>query len=211
MAVLSVDELKALWIQAGGNPQNAAIAAAVALAESAGRTDAGPTNGNGSVDRGLWQINSSHGSLSTFDPLGNARAAVQLSNNGANWQPWCTAYTDGACGTKGGAYNLTAGSSVAKFLGKAGATGTVSGGGVAAGAAAGGTIGAAAAAADASAIDATINGFQANILMFFNVILNNVFYAFVAAVGVVALIIGLIMMSKDSVVGAAVGALKRAI
>lgn len=208
MAVLSVDEIKALWIQAGGNPQNAAIAAAVALAESAGKTDAAPVNGNGSVDRGLWQINSVHGAQSTLDPLGNARAAVAISDNGANWKPWCTAYTDGACGSKGGAYNLTSGSSVAKFLGKAGATGTVSAGGVAAqGAAAGGALG----AADAAAIDATINGFEANILMFFNVILNNAFYAFVAVGGVAALIIGLIMMSKDSVVGAAVGALKRAI
>ena len=39
-------------------------------------------NGNGTVDRGYWQINSVHGSLSTYGAAGNARAAVLISGNG---------------------------------------------------------------------------------------------------------------------------------
>ena len=36
-----------------------------------------------------------HGSLSTYDPLGNAKAAVIISDDGTNWTPWTT-YTSGA-------------------------------------------------------------------------------------------------------------------
>ena len=46
-------------------------------------------------ERGYWQINTNHGSLSTYDPLGNARAAVIISANGTNWHPWTT-FTSGA-------------------------------------------------------------------------------------------------------------------
>jgi hypothetical protein len=97
-------QLEGIWIQAGGNPQYAAIAAAIATAESSGNSQASNTNSNGSVDRGLWQINSSNGAGSSFDIMTNARTAVSMSNNGVNWRPWCTAYSDGACGTKGGCY-----------------------------------------------------------------------------------------------------------
>lgn len=86
----SYAQLEGIWIQAGGNPQSAAIAAAVAMAESGGHSGASNTNTNGSVDRGLWQINSVHGTQSTFDIMGNARAAVAISNNGGNWSPWVT-------------------------------------------------------------------------------------------------------------------------
>lgn len=120
----SFDQLKALWIQAGGNPAAAAIAAAVALAESGGRPEAFNGNGGKSQDRGLWQINSVHGAQSTFDPMGNARAAVAISNNGTNWKPWCTAWSDGACGTKGGKFDPTGSSPSGKRLG-AGGGGTV--------------------------------------------------------------------------------------
>lgn len=92
---LSYGQLEQLWINAGGNPAKAAIAAAIAMAESGGRQNAKNVNTNGSIDRGYWQINSSHGSLSTFDALGNARAAISISNNGANWGPWVT-YNSGA-------------------------------------------------------------------------------------------------------------------
>ena len=52
-------------------------------------------NTNGTVDRGLWQINSIWGGLSTYDAAGNARAAVQISHDGADWRPWTT-YQTGA-------------------------------------------------------------------------------------------------------------------
>jgi Lysozyme like domain len=91
----SYAQLEGIWIQAGGNPQYANIAAAVAMAESGGNSAAYDNDSNGSVDRGLWQINSVHGTQSTFDVMGNARAAVAISNNGTTWSPWVT-YQTGA-------------------------------------------------------------------------------------------------------------------
>lgn len=83
-----------LWTQIGGNPAVANLAAAVALAESGGNSAASNHNTNGTIDRGLWQINSIHGALSTFDAAGNARAAKVISGNGSDWSPW-VAYTNG--------------------------------------------------------------------------------------------------------------------
>lgn len=117
MPKLNRQEIESLWVQAGGNPQQASAASAIAMAESGGDTDSkNDRNSNGSIDRGLWQINSIHGSLSTFDPLANARAAVSISKNGSNWRPWCVAWSDGACG---GTFMGT-GAPVLKFLGLGG-------------------------------------------------------------------------------------------
>lgn len=114
MAKLTRQQIESLWVQAGGNPQNASAASAIAMAESGGDSDStNSSNSNGTIDRGLWQINSVHGSLSSFDPLANARAAVSISANGANWKPWCVAWSDGACG---GTF-MGAGAPVLKFLG----------------------------------------------------------------------------------------------
>jgi hypothetical protein len=85
--------LAKLWTSAGGNPGSAHLAAAVALAESGGNPNALNHNTNGTVDRGLWQINSIHGNKSVFDPMGNARAAVSISSNGGSWVPWVTYHT----------------------------------------------------------------------------------------------------------------------
>jgi hypothetical protein len=71
------------------------MAAAIALAESGGSADAKNVNTDGSIDRGLWQINSVHGGQSTFDPIANVKAAINISNNGKSWSPWVT-YTTGA-------------------------------------------------------------------------------------------------------------------
>lgn len=83
-------QLRQIWINAGGNPLAAPTAAAVAQAESGGGVNSYNTNKNGSTDKGLWQINSVHGTQSTFDVQANARAAVAISNNGQNWKPWTT-------------------------------------------------------------------------------------------------------------------------
>jgi hypothetical protein len=88
-------QLEQLWMQAGGPRSSAATAAAVAMAESSGNPSASNRNSNGTIDRGLWQINSTHGALSTFDPAGNARAAVKLSRYGGSWAPW-SVYKSGA-------------------------------------------------------------------------------------------------------------------
>ena len=88
---LSCGGLEALWVKAGGSPAVEVTAASIAMAESGGNQFATGTVG----ERGYWQINPVNGSLSTYDPYGNARAAVIMSGNGTTWAPWTT-YTSGA-------------------------------------------------------------------------------------------------------------------
>jgi LysM repeat protein len=83
--------LEELWEEAGGSDAQAVTAASIAMAESSGQQYATGAAG----ERGYWQINPDHGSLSTYDPLGNAQAAVIISGDGTNWTPWTT-YTSGA-------------------------------------------------------------------------------------------------------------------
>ena len=83
--------LERLWEAAGGSRGEAFTAAEIAMAESGGRQYATNTNGGRSTDRGFWQINdAAHGSLSTYDALGNAKAAVLISHDGTDWFPWVT-------------------------------------------------------------------------------------------------------------------------
>jgi hypothetical protein len=87
----SCSGLESLWEQGGGSSGEAFMAAEIAMAESGGNPNAvSPTD-----DFGLWQINGSHGSMATLDPLGNARAAVSISDDGSDWGAWTT-YTSGA-------------------------------------------------------------------------------------------------------------------
>ena len=87
----SCSGLEQLWEEAGGSSGTAFMAAEIAMAESGGNPNAvSPTD-----DFGLWQINGSHGSMATLDPLGNARAAVAISGGGSSWGAWTT-YTTGA-------------------------------------------------------------------------------------------------------------------
>ena len=88
---LSCPGLEELWEEAGGASAEAVMAASIAMAESSGQQYATGTVG----ERGYWQINPNHGALSTYDPLGNAKAAVIISADGTNWTPWTT-YTSGA-------------------------------------------------------------------------------------------------------------------
>ena len=89
---LSCSGLEALWETAGGAHSEAFIAAEIAMAESGGNQFAlSPTN-----DYGYWQINGSHGpAMATFNPMGNAKAAIAISDDGHNWGAWTT-YTSGA-------------------------------------------------------------------------------------------------------------------
>jgi hypothetical protein len=98
--ILGCAQLEALWKEAGGSPSAAFFAAEIARAESGGDPGATDDDGNGTVDRGLWQINSTWGSASTYDVLGNARSAVSISRDGADWSPWVTyqrGMEDGQC------------------------------------------------------------------------------------------------------------------
>src|ERR1700761_9381722 len=83
--------LQSLWEEAGGSSGTAFMAAEIATAESGGNPNAvSPTD-----DFGLWQINGSHGSMATLDPLGNAHAAISISDDGHDWGAWTT-FTSGA-------------------------------------------------------------------------------------------------------------------
>jgi hypothetical protein len=98
---LSFDQIQSLWIQNGGNAAWAPLAAAIAIAESGGNTVAlNNTPATGDYSVGLWQINY-FGNLLTgrtqqfgspialqSDPNAQAKAAIALSGNGANWGPW---------------------------------------------------------------------------------------------------------------------------
>lgn len=88
---LGCSSLEELWEEGGGSPAQAVTAASIAMAESSGQQFATGAAG----ERGYWQINPDHGSLSTYDPLGNAKAAVIISDDGTNWTPWTT-FTSGA-------------------------------------------------------------------------------------------------------------------
>jgi TP901 family phage tail tape measure protein len=93
--------LEALWIEAGGSPATAKIAASIALAESGGsvgsKGDVG-MGGSGPTSFGLWQVHTpAHPQYSASklasDPLYNARAAVAIASGG--FGPWTT-YKTGA-------------------------------------------------------------------------------------------------------------------
>jgi LysM repeat protein len=87
---LGCSGLEALWEDAGGSHAAAFMAAEIAMAESGGRQYAlSPTD-----DYGYWQINGSHGpAMATFDAYGNARAAIAISGDGTDWEPWTTFVT----------------------------------------------------------------------------------------------------------------------
>jgi hypothetical protein len=95
---LSVAEIGSFAAKAGFSGTALAMAIAVALAESNGNPDATDFDGNGTVDRGLWQINSVHTQFSPacdYGPLCAAKAAFSISAGGTDWEPWVT-YQQGA-------------------------------------------------------------------------------------------------------------------
>lgn len=108
MSVLSFQQLEDLWIQAGGSPSLASEMAAIAEAESGGRSDVlnnNPSTGDYSV--GPWQINY-YGNLAPSrtarygtpdalraNPLLDAKAAVDLAAGGKGLHNWST-WTSGA-------------------------------------------------------------------------------------------------------------------
>lgn len=92
-------QLEHLWIKNGGSKKLAPTMAAIALAESHGNINARHVNSNGSVDQGLWQINSSNQQLyrgkNIFNPNVNAHAAIQLAEHSGNGLKNWTTYTSG--------------------------------------------------------------------------------------------------------------------
>lgn len=101
---LTFDQVENYWIQAGGNPQSAAMAAAVADAESGLNPNASRVNPDGTVGVGLWLVPQNGTPPGSTDPLASARATLQLSNNGTDWTQWCSTWSDNNCGQNGGTY-----------------------------------------------------------------------------------------------------------
>lgn len=101
---MSYADVENTWIQAGGNPQAAAMAAAVADASSGLNPNVSRTNPDGSTSVGLWLLPTNGTPVGSTDPLANARAAIQLSNNGADWKQWCVTWSDNNCGCDNGTY-----------------------------------------------------------------------------------------------------------
>lgn len=99
----SIPQISQYAANAGIKGVDALITAvAIALAESSGNELATHTNSNGSIDTGLWQINSIHKKVHPNwtipwlqNPTNNAQAMAIVSNNGTNWRPWTT-YNSGS-------------------------------------------------------------------------------------------------------------------
>lgn len=103
---MTFEQIRELWLVNYGAPEWADTMAAIALAESGGRTDA--HNATPPDDSyGLWQINylgklnaprtERYGTPEQLlaDPDRQARAAIDISSNGRNLRPWST-FTNGA-------------------------------------------------------------------------------------------------------------------
>ena len=88
-------QLEQLWVQAGGDPADAAVMAALALQQSGGDPTAVNHSDPNGGSWGLWQING--GNSSILDPLANAKAAVAMFRQDG-LSPWSTVNTYDAQG-----------------------------------------------------------------------------------------------------------------
>jgi hypothetical protein len=93
---VTVFEIAAAWLDAGGNPRAVVDAVCVALAESGG--DPAHTGPSGQVGVfGVWYPPGSSRLSPDLDLRAipaNAAAAVELSRNGSTWQAWRSAWSD---------------------------------------------------------------------------------------------------------------------
>lgn len=98
MAPLSDGQLASVARYGGFSLEESKVAVAIMLAESGGDPAAVNRNRNGSIDRGVFQINSIHGAKfpgNLHDPLYNATAARAIFLDAKGWSPWST-YKSGA-------------------------------------------------------------------------------------------------------------------
>lgn len=98
MSVIAFVDLVPLLANAGfSSGTSQATGIAIVAAESGRDPSAKHVNTDGSVDRGLWQINDrSHPEVTdaqAFDPVEATAAAFKISNGGTNYSPWST-YTN---------------------------------------------------------------------------------------------------------------------
>lgn len=99
MANLSTAEIAGYAQAAGFQGNDLAIAVAIAMAESGGNPKITNHNTNGSMDFGLWQINTVHPELlqsgSWSNPADNARMAYTLYHNRRGFKDWA-AFNNGS-------------------------------------------------------------------------------------------------------------------
>lgn len=99
MSILSPAQARSYAAQAGFSGNGLLTIVAIAQAESSLNTQANHTNGDGSVDRGILQINNRwHPEVSNtcaYDPVCAFKAGYKISNGGTNFKPWST-YASGA-------------------------------------------------------------------------------------------------------------------
>lgn len=90
-------DIQKLWIQEGGNPAKASIAACIVSHESSGNPNATSANPDGGSNVGLFQLDTPGGKGAgyTVDQLKNAslnvRIAIRASSDGNDWSAWSTA------------------------------------------------------------------------------------------------------------------------
>ncbi|WP_327003018.1 transglycosylase SLT domain-containing protein [Dactylosporangium sp. NBC_01737] len=105
IAAVGIDLCAQVGYSAGFRGNSLVTAVAIAMAESScnpsavGSNPAGTGCPNGSLDRGLWQINNCwHPEVNdtcAYNAQCNANAAYTISYSGTYWQPWST-YNNGA-------------------------------------------------------------------------------------------------------------------
>lgn len=85
--------LQALWTANGGQKSTAAMAAAIAGAESGGNASATSANPDGGTNVGIWQLDTrgvgaGYTVAQLSNPNTNARITVMATRNGTNWSQW---------------------------------------------------------------------------------------------------------------------------
>ena len=97
MTSLGMDNVAVLVLQR--HFADPVVAVAVEWAEAGGNTDAKHVNTDGSIDRGLWQINSRwHPEVTdaqAYDANASTDAAYRISFGGTVWTPWAV-FNNGA-------------------------------------------------------------------------------------------------------------------
>jgi hypothetical protein len=83
-AQLTEPQMRALLAAVGWPVATREAALAVARCESGWRTDATGSEG----ERGLFQVHPRWHPDATYDPEGNARAAMRISSGGTDWSAW---------------------------------------------------------------------------------------------------------------------------
>lgn len=92
-ATLTLPQIIALWLKAGGSITTAPMAAARAMAESSGQVAVTSSNPDGGTNVGVWQLDTrgvgaGHTQAELEDPLTNAQITVQATRDGADWSEW---------------------------------------------------------------------------------------------------------------------------